>query len=142
MMIKSLTYEQINEVEGHLKFVDNDIRTINEIIKDIAEESSYSIEPTGVHGTKMTDQTSDRASRIERETRELKKWVEVERETYNHFKHDPLMGEVYRQLYRERKGYQDIIEDMFIGQTSLYTYRREILYYATMRAVSKQLMEI
>ena len=142
MMIKSLTYEQINEVEGHLKFVDNDIRTINEIIKDIAEESSYSIDPTGVHGTKMTDQTSDRASRIERETRELKKWVEVERETYDHFKHDPLMGEVYRQLYRERKGYQDIIEDMFIGQTSLYTYRREILYYATMRAVSKQLMEI
>ena len=84
----------------------------------------------------------EKAHRVEKETRELKKWGEVVRETYNHFKHDPLMGEVYRKLYIERKTYQTIIEEMFIGQTSLYEYRKEILRYGTMRAISKGLMEV
>lgn len=141
-MVKALTYEQLTEVESHFLYALEDIKRIKEITKDIAEESSYSIDPTGVHGTKITDQTSDRANRIERETRELRKWGEVVKETYNHFKHDPLMSEVYKKLYIERKNYQVIIEEMFIGQTSLYEYRKEILRYATMKAVSKQLMEI
>ena len=102
-------------------------KRIEQIIEDIYEFVE-SCKPIGFKSTKVAVPKDELYDLLD--------------ETYNHFKHDPLMGEVYRQLYRERKGYQDIIEDMFIGQTSLYTYRREILYYATMRAVSKQLMEI
>ena len=141
-MIKSLSYEQLNEVESHFLYAIDDLKRIAEITSDIAEESSYSIDPSGIHGTKITDATMEKASRIEKETRELKKWGEVVRETHNHFKHDPLMGEVYRKLYIERKTYQTIIEEMFIGQTSLYEYRKEILRYGTMRAISKGLMEV
>lgn len=141
-MIKSLTYEQMNEVESHFLFAIDDLKRIQEITEDIAEESSYAIDPTGIHGTKLTDATMEKANRIEKETRELKKWGEVVKETYNHFKDDSLMGEVYRKLYIEKKNYQTIIEEMFIGQTSLYEYRKEILRYATMRAISKQLMEV
>lgn len=141
-MIKSLSYEQLNEVESHFLYAIDDLKRIQEITSDIAEESAYALEPTGIHGTKMIDATMEKAARIEKETRELKKWSEVVKETYNHFKQDPLMDEVYRKLYIERKTYQTIIEEMFIGQTSLYEYRKEILRYGTMRAISKGLMEV
>lgn len=141
-MIKALSYEQLNEVESHFLYAIDDIKRIAEITKDIAEESSYAIDPTGIHGTKMTDTTMDKASRIEKETRELKKWGEVVKETHNHFRHDHLMNEVYKKLYIEKKNYQQIIEEMYIGQTSLYEYRKEILRYGTMRAVAKGLMDV
>ena len=46
-MIKSLSYEQLNEVESHFLYAIDDLKRIAEITSDIAEESSYSIDPTG-----------------------------------------------------------------------------------------------
>lgn len=141
-MIRSLTYEQLNEVESHFLFAEAEARKVAEITKDIAEESSYSMNPTGVHGTSTSDATAIKASRIEKKTRILKGWGEVVKETREHFKKDPLMSEIFKMLYRDKKPYREIINRLFIGQTSFFEYKKEILRYAAMRAVAKGLMDI
>ena len=73
-MIKSLSYEQLNEIESHFLFAGEDRLRVQELTADIAESSSYALEPTGVHGTKLTDITAEKAIKVEKETKELRAW--------------------------------------------------------------------
>ena len=141
-MIKALTYEQMNEVESHFLNMKEERARVQELTADIAESASYAIDPTGVHGSKTSDMTADKAAQVERETRVLKAWGDVVKETFNHFKSDPLMLNLFCLLYVSKMGYQEILERMYIGQTSLYEYRKEILRYGALRAVAHGLMEV
>lgn len=141
-MIKSLSYEQLNEIESHFLFAGEDRLRVQELTADIAESSSYALEPTGVHGTKLTDITAEKAIKVEKETKELRAWGEVVTETFEHFKRDILMLNLLSMLYVERFSPEEIMERLYIGKTTLYEYRKEILRYAALKAVSKGLIEV
>ena len=141
-MIKSLSYEQLNEVESHFIYAQEERIMLQQMASDIAESSSFVLDPTGVHGTDITDTTSYKASKVERETRELRLWGEVVKETFAHFKNDILMLNLLNMLYIERINSENIMSRLYIGKTTLYEYRKEILRYAALKAVSKGLMEV
>ena len=141
-MIKALTYEQINEIESHFIYAREDRLRVQELTADIAEESSYAIDPTGIHGTKITDATARKAVKVEKETRELRLWGEVVKETFEYFKRDILMLNLLSMLYVERFSPEEIMDRLYIGKTTLYEYRKEILRYAALKAVSKGLIEV
>lgn len=141
-MIKALTYEQINEIESHFIFAREDRLRVQELTADIAEESSYAIDPTGIHGTNITDATARKAAKVERETKELRLWGDVVKETFEYFKRDVLMLNLLSMLYVERVSPENIMDKLYIGKTTLYEYRKEILRYAALKAVSKGLMEV
>ena len=141
-MIKALTYEQINEIESHFIYAREDRLRVQELTADIAEESSYAIDPTGIHGTKITDTTARKAAKVEKETKELRLWGNVVTETFEHFKRDILMLNLLSMLYVERFSPEEIMDRLYIGKTTLYEYRKEILRYAALKAVSKGLIEV
>lgn len=141
-MIKALTYEQMNEIESHFIYAQEDRLRVAELTADIAEASSYALDPTGVHGTKISDMTADRVERIEKETRELKGWVQVVIETFKHFEKDVLMINLLSMLYVEKIGAEAVMDKLYISKTSLYEYRKEILRYAALKAVSKGIFEV
>ena len=141
-MIKALTYEQMNEIESHFIYAQEDRIRVAELTADIAEASSYALDPTGVHGTKISDMTADRVERIEKETRELKGWVQVVIETFKHFEKEVLMINLLSMLYVEKIGAEAVMDKLYISKTSLYEYRKEILRYAALKAVSKGIFEV
>ena len=141
-MIKALTYEQMNEIESHFIYAQEERIRVAELTADIAEASSYALDPTGVHGTKISDMTADRVERIEKETRELKGWVQVVIETFKHFEKDVLMINLLSMLYVEKIGAEAVMDKLYISKTSLYEYRKEILRYAALKAVSKGIFEV
>lgn len=136
-MTKALSYQELNEIESHFIFAREERLRVREIEKDIAEESSYTLDPTGIHGTKISDVTAEKAYKIEKETRILRAWGDVVRETFEHFSSDSLMLNLLSMLYVERVGAEKIMDDLFIGKTTLYEYRKEILRYAALKAVAK-----
>lgn len=141
-MIRALTYEQMAEIESHFIFAREERIRVQEIVSEIAEESTYAMDPSGIHGTKITDETSSKAQKIERETRELRLWGEVVADTFQHFKDDVLMSNLLSMLYVEHLPADRIMEALYIGKTTLYEYRKEILRYGAIRAVRKGIMEI
>lgn len=141
-MIKSISYEQMNEIESHFIYASEDRRRVQELTADIAEASSYALEPTGVHGTKITDMTAEKVIKIEKETRILRLWGDVVKETFEHFRNDVLMVNLFSMLYVERFNPEAIMDKLYIGKTTLYEYRKEILRYAALKAVSKGLIEV
>jgi hypothetical protein len=141
-MIKSLSYEQLNEIESHFIYAAEDRRRVQELTADIAEASSYALDVTGIHGTKITDMTAEKAIRIEKETKVLRAWGNVVKETFEHFRNDVLMINLLSFLYVERFSPEDIMDKLYIGKTTLYEYRKEILRYAALKAVSKGLIDV
>ena len=141
-MIKSLSYEQLNEIESHFIYASEDRRRVQELTADIAESSSYALDPTGIHGTKLTDMTAEKAIRVEKETKELRAWGDVVKETFDHFQRDVLMINLLSMLYVEQFSPEMIMDNLFISKTTLYEYRKEILRYAALKAVSKGLIEV
>ena len=141
-MSKALTVEQLNEIESHFIYANEERLKVEEIIKDIAEESSYALDATGVHGTKISDMTADRVTRIEKETRVLRAWGEVVTATFEHFRNDILMLNLLSMLYVERFSPEEIMGRLFISKTTLYEYRKEILRFAAIKAAEKGVFSI
>lgn len=141
-MTKALTYEQMNEIESHFIYAGEERMRIQQMTTDIAEASSYALDPTGIHGTKISDKTAVQAARVEKETRVLRAWSDVVKETFEHFKNDVLMIDLMSMLYVERVSAEEIMERLFIGKTTLYEYRKEILRYAALKAVAKGVLEV
>lgn len=141
-MVKALTCEQMNEVETHFILAREERLMVEEIRERIAEAVTYAIEPTGVHGSGTSDITAERASLIEKETRELRLWGDVVTETFAHFQKDVLMLNLLNLLYVERISPEIIMDTLYISKTTMYEYRKEILRYAALKAVSKGIMEV
>lgn len=141
-MTKALTYEQLNEIESHFIYANEERVQVQQVTADIAESSSYALDPTGIRGTVISDTTAIRAERIEKETRVLRAWGDVVRETYEHFKSDMMMSNLLSMLYTERASADEVMDRLFIGKTTLYECRKEILRYAALKAVAKGVLEI
>lgn len=141
-MVKALSYEQMNEVESHFICAREERNRVAEMTQDIAEATSFALDPTGIHGTAISDTTAERASRIEKETRELRLWGDVVDETFAHFQNDAMMVELLNLLYIERISPEIIMDTLFVSKTTMYEYRKEILRYAALKAVSKGIMEV
>lgn len=141
-MIKSLTYEQLNEVESHFICAHEERILMQQMTADIAEATSFALDPTGIHGTDITDTTSYKASKLEKETRELRLWGEVVAETFIHFKNDILMLNLLNMLYVEKINAENIMNRLYISKTTLYEYRKEILRYGALKAVGKGILEV
>lgn len=141
-MIKSLSYEQLNEVESHFINAKAEQEQVQMITRDIAEETNCSIDASGVHASGVTDVVSIKAQKIEKATRILKAWGEVVKATTAHFSSDSLMKDVFDRLYVQKIGAEQIMRELYISKTSLYEYRKEILRYGAMKAIEKGLMEV
>lgn len=133
---KSIEYE----IENHFFCYAEEKKQIEEIERDIAEAITPNLDGVG-GGSGRTDPTAQKAAQIERETKELRMWVNVVEQTVQRYQNDPV-GDFIVQYYFAGKSVQKSKMELFIGTTTFYARRKAVIIYAALKASALKLITI
>lgn len=128
-----LTRRQAALVEGHLYGHDDDKAALADLELTIIEAARHPYDGTGRHGSQRADPTAQAAARLERETQTLRGWVTAVQRTRDRYE-GTQAGQAMHALYTQRKRPQRAAIDLYIGQTTIYRMREDIITFCAMQA--------
>jgi len=132
---KSIEYE----IEYHFFAYAEEKKQIENLERDIAEAITPNLDGIGGSSGK-SDPTAQKAAQIERETKELRMWVDVVEQTFKHFSGQPeeeYMNLAYKQGITT---WQIIRNEMYVSHATVFRRRQAILTYAALVAANKNLI--
>jgi hypothetical protein len=133
---KSIEYQ----IESHFFCYEEEKKQAEILERDIAEAITPNLD--GVGGSSGTsDPTAQKAAQIERETKELRSWVNVVEQTIRRYQDDPV-GDFIVQYYFSGKNAQISQMELHIGTTTFYARRKAVIIYAALKASTLNLISI
>lgn len=133
---KSIEYE----IEYHFFAYAEEKKQIENLERDIAEAITPNLDGIGGSSGK-SDPTAQKAAQIERETKELRMWVDVVEQTIRRYQDDPV-GDFIEQYYFSGKNALISQMELHIGTTTFYARRKAVIIYAALKASAFKLIDI
>ena len=134
---KSVEYE----VESHFVCYAEEKQRIKELATDIAEAITPNLDGVGGSGS-ISDPTAQKAAQIEKETSELKSWVEVVEATIAHFNQvAPDKVKLIKLYYFELYEWRKVQMALHIGSSTFFKWREDVIVYAAAKAMRKKLVD-
>lgn len=130
------------EIESHFFCYAEEKRQIETLEREIAEAITPNID--GVGGSSGTsDPTAQKAAQIERETKDLRAWVDVVESVLkflheNHAEKAKLVDLYYFQMLSPRI----VMQELNVSSSAFYSWRESIVLCAAMYANSKNLINL
>lgn len=135
---KSVEYE----IEGHFLCYREEKQQIEDIETEIAEAITPRLDGVGGSGG-VSDPTAQKAAQIEKETRNIRSWVNIVDSTIKHFeREEPYKAELFTMYYERLQSAQTIQILMCISQPTFYRWRKDLITYAALQAVKAGLIEL
>ena len=137
---KSIEYE----IEKHFYMHKREKAEIENLRREIAEDITPSIDGVG-GGSGVSDPTTAKAMRIERETKTLRSWIKVVEETYAHYSNDERFAMKARFIdlyYGEGYSAPEVQRQLSLSTSAFYAWRQDILIYAAIKASALNLITV
>ena len=132
------TYKKI---EWHFYHYENLKEEVVRIREEILQRANYAQDLSGVRGMRQGSPTERQALALERELAEKTAWVQVVEETVRHFQDTPL-GTLLELRYQEKKNWKKACVKLFIEKDAYYSWLKEIIIYAALKAAKYNLINI
>lgn len=113
-----------------------------ELRRDIAESCCYALEPTGIRSTGgNNDPTMQKTVKLEKEARELKKWIDVVEAVLKRYK-DTLYADFINLVYFKKLNQIKVCELLYISRSTFFKWKDEIIKYTAMLAYKENLINL
>ena len=131
----------IKEIERHFFNWQQERLELEDAAKAVAERSDYGFDASGVRGSEVSDPVLRGVIELDERTRVLKAWTGVVEAVRNKFK-----GTQYLQLmtmvYAEKASPVKVQNEMFIGESTYYEWKKDILIYAALKACEAGVLRV
>lgn len=131
----------MKEIESHFYGWQYERLEIEQRTREIAESMDYGHRLAKAANGRVTDPVVWKSAKIERAVGRLKKWVAVVDATRKKFAGTPY-AEFMTMVYVERQPPLKVQAEMYIGESTYYTWKEHVLQYAAMKACERGLIEV
>ena len=123
----------VKEIEYHFYNYEKEKREIDQIATETAEAFAYDFNLAGVNSSGTSDPTAHRVELIEKKCKDIKRWIKVVEDTFDHFKND-MKKEFAQRLYLKKQTPLCIQENLYISERTFYAWKADIVNYAALKA--------